>query len=84
MAPTDTFVKQVKHSGKAAGDRYTDGSIMYLLVKAARKCRRMDYTHADKRKTLALGVYPRTAMKLVVRFFMGAWGIKHYWSTVTI
>jgi len=35
MALTDTFVKQVKHSGKAAGDRYTDGNNMYLHVKAA-------------------------------------------------
>ena len=43
MALTDTFVKQVKHSGKTAGDRYTDGNNMYLHVKAAGKYWRMDY-----------------------------------------
>ncbi|HOE42034.1 MAG TPA: integrase arm-type DNA-binding domain-containing protein [Rhodoferax sp.] len=62
MALTDTFVKQVKHSGKAAGDRYTDGSNMYLHVKAAGKYWRMDYTHSAKRKTLALGVYPAVSL----------------------
>ena len=62
MALTDTFIKQVKHTGKAAGDRYADGGNMYLLVKAAGKYWRMDYTHADKRKTLALGVYPAVSL----------------------
>ena len=59
MALADTFVRQVKHSGKPAGDKHTDGDAMYLLVKAGGKYWRMDYTHADKRKTLALGVYPK-------------------------
>ena len=58
MALADTFVRQVKHSGKPIGDKHTDGGGMYLLVKAGGKYWRMDYTHADKRKTLALGVYP--------------------------
>lgn len=62
MALTDTFVKQVKHSGKAAGDRYADGNNMYLHVKAAGKYWRMDYTHSEKRKTLALGVYPAVSL----------------------
>jgi integrase len=62
MALTDTFVKQVKHSGKPAGDRYADGGNMYLLVKAAGKYWRQDYTHADKRKTLALGTYPEVSL----------------------
>ena len=57
MALTDTFVKQVKHSGKPTGDKYSDGGGMYLLVKAVGKYWRMDYCHAEKRKTLALGVY---------------------------
>ena len=56
MALTDTFVKQVKHTGKPAGDKYTDGGSMYLLVKAGGKNWRMDYQYAGKRKTLALGV----------------------------
>ena len=62
MALTDTFVKQVKHTGKAAGDRHTDGGNMYLLVKAAGKYWRQDYTYADKRKTLALGTYPEVSL----------------------
>lgn len=62
MPLTDTFVRQIKHTGKPAGDKYTDGGGMYLLVKASGKYWRQDYTYADKRKTLALGVYP--AVKL--------------------
>ncbi len=62
MALTDTFVRQVKHTGKPTGDKYTDGGGMYLLVKAAGRYWRMDYTHADKRKTLALGVYPEVSL----------------------
>ncbi|CAM3757786.1 Arm DNA-binding domain-containing protein [Polaromonas hydrogenivorans] len=64
MALTDTFVRQVKHTGKATGDKHTDGAGMYLLVKAAGKYWRMDYAHADKRKTLALGVYPAVSLTI--------------------
>ena len=62
MALTDTFVKQVKHTGKSAGDKHTDGDGMYVLVKAAGKYWRMDYTFAEKRKTLAIGVYPAVGL----------------------
>jgi len=62
MPLTDTFVRQVKHSGKPAGDKYTDGGGMYLLVKAAGKYWRMDYTYNKKRKTLAIGVYHATSL----------------------
>jgi integrase len=62
MALTDTFVRQVKHTGKATGDKHTDGGSMYLLVKAAGKYWRMDYAYADKRKTFALGVYPAVSL----------------------
>ncbi len=62
MALADTFVRQVKHSGKAAGDKYTDGAGMYLLVKSSGKYWRMDYSYAAKRKTLALGVYPEVSL----------------------
>ena len=58
MALTDTFVRQVKPTGKPTGDKHTDAGGMYLLVKAAGKYWRMDYAHSGKRKTLALGVYP--------------------------
>jgi hypothetical protein len=44
MALSDTFIKNsTKHSGKAAGDKYTDGGGMYLLVTAAGKYWRMNY-----------------------------------------
>ena len=63
MALTDTFVKNAKHSGRPAGDRHADGGNMYLLVKAAGKYWRLDYTHLEKRKTLALGTYPEVSLK---------------------
>jgi integrase len=59
MALNDTFIKNsTKHSGKPAGVKYTDGGGMYLLVTAAGKYWRMNYRFDEKRKTLALGVYP--------------------------
>ncbi len=30
MALTDTFIKNAKHSGSAAGDKHSDGGGMYL------------------------------------------------------
>lgn len=67
MALTDTFVKQVKWSGKPTGDKYADGGGLYLHVKGAGKKGtgkywRMDYRHMDKRKTLALGVYSAVSL----------------------
>lgn len=62
MALTDTFTKNTKHSGKPAGDKYTDGGGMYLLINASGKYWRMDYRFAEKRKTLALGVYPAVSL----------------------
>ena len=63
VALNDTFIKNsTKHSGKATGDKYADGAGMYLLVKASGKYWRMDYRFADKRKTLALGVYPEVSL----------------------
>lgn len=62
MALTDTFVKQAKWSGKPAGDKHADGKGMYLLIKEAGRYWRMDYRFMDKRKTLALGVYPEISL----------------------
>lgn len=62
MALTDTFVRQVKHSGKSAGDKHADGGGMYLLVKPSGKYWRLDYRHTAKRKTLALGTYPEISL----------------------
>jgi integrase len=62
MAITDTFVRQVKHKGSPAGEKYTDGGAMYLLVKEAGKYWRMNYRYGGKRKTLALGTYPEVSL----------------------
>ena len=62
MALTDTFVKNTKHTGKPTGDKHSDGDGMYLLIKAAGKYWRMDYSHGEKRKTLALGTYPEVSL----------------------
>lgn len=62
MALTDTFVRQVKHTGKPAGDKHADGGGMYLLVKSAGRYWRLDYRHSGKRKTLALGTYPEVSL----------------------
>ena len=62
MALTDTFVRQVKPTGGAAGGKYRDGDGMYLYVKDAGKYWRMDYRFRGKRKTLAFGVYPEVSL----------------------
>ena len=62
MALTDTFIKNAKHSGKAAGDKHTDGGGMYLHVTAAGKYWRMAYRMHGKQKTLAIGVYPAVSL----------------------
>lgn len=62
MPLTDTFTKNAKHTGTTAGDKHTDGGGMYLLVNAGGKYWRMNYRFADKRKTLALGIYPAVSL----------------------
>lgn len=62
MALADTFVRQVKHKGNPAGEKYADGRGMYLLVKAGGKYWRMDYRFTEKRKTLAMGTYPEVSL----------------------
>lgn len=62
MPLTDTFIRQVKHSGKPAGDKHTDGQGLFLLVNASGKYWRLNYRFAGKQKTLALGVYPAVSL----------------------
>jgi hypothetical protein len=62
MALTDTFVKNAKHSGTPSGEKHTEGGGMYLLVNASGRYWRMNYRFNDKRKTLALGVYPDVSL----------------------
>jgi hypothetical protein len=52
---TDIAVKAAKPKGKPY--KLGDERGLYLLVSAAGKYWRFDYRFADKRKTLALGVY---------------------------
>jgi len=37
MALTDTFTKNLKSAGAPAGEKYTDGQGLYLLVKCTGK-----------------------------------------------
>jgi hypothetical protein len=63
MTLTDTFVKQGKWGNvNKAGDKHAYGSGMYLLMKASGKYWRFDYRHLGKKKTLALGVYPKVSL----------------------
>jgi integrase len=62
MSLTDTFVKNVKHSGSPAGDKHSDGLAMFLLVNTGGKYWRMNYRFAGKQRTLALGVYPDVSL----------------------
>jgi integrase len=62
MPLTDTFTKNVKPTGGSSGDKHTDGAGMYLLVNSGGKYWRMNYRFAEKRKTLALGVYPAVSL----------------------
>jgi hypothetical protein len=61
MALTDTIIRNAKYQGKQI--KLSDEKGMYLLVNQAGKYFRLDYRFADKRKTLALGVYPETSLK---------------------
>jgi integrase len=62
MALTDTFAKNTKPTESPTGDKYRDGGGMYLLISKGGKYWRMDYRFAEKRKTLALGVYPAVSL----------------------
>ena len=62
MALTDTFIRQIKHSGAPAGDKHTDGQGLFLLINAVGKYWRMNYRFTGKQKTLALGVYPAVSL----------------------
>ena len=61
MALTELEIKKAKASDKP--QKLADGGGMYLLIQTSgTKCWRMDYRFDGKRKTLALGVYPRVSM----------------------
>jgi len=63
MALTDVQVKAAKVIEGQKQSKFSDGEGLYLLVKPTGKYWRMDYRFADKRKTLAIGVYPAVTLK---------------------
>ena len=62
MKLTNTAVLNAKVQDKPY--KMTDGLGLYLLINSAGKYWRMDYRYRRKRKTLALGVYPKTTLKM--------------------
>lgn len=62
MPLSDTFIRQVKYTGKKAGDKHSNGGGLYLLVNGVGKYWRMNYRFLGKQKTLALCVYPTVTL----------------------
>lgn len=64
MPITDTVVRNAKPSPDGKDIKLSDGGGLYLLMKPnGSKYWRLDYRFLDKRKTLALGVYPTVTLK---------------------
>lgn len=61
MPLTDTAVRNAKPKDKPY--KLSDEKGLYLLINKAGKYFRYDYRFGGKRKTLALGVYPRVTLK---------------------
>lgn len=70
MKLTDVQVRQVKFTGKQK--KHADGRGLYLLVTRTAKLWRFDYRYGDKRKTLALGVYPDVTLVMARERLQGA------------
>jgi hypothetical protein len=60
MPLTDTFIRQVKYTGKPV--KHTDGLALHLLVNEAGKYWRVSYRFNGKQRVLALGVYPTVTL----------------------
>jgi len=63
MALTDVKIKAAKVPEGKKQVKLADSGGLYLLVKASGKYWRLDYRFGDKRKTMAIGVYPRVSLK---------------------
>jgi len=48
VALTDTFTRNIKHSGVPVGDKHSDGGGMYLHITKAGKYWSMNYRFAGK------------------------------------
>lgn len=64
MLLSDAKIKAAKVPEGKKQVKLADGGGMYLLVSATGKYWRMDYRFGDKRKTLALGIYPTVTLKV--------------------
>ena len=58
MPLSDLLIRHAVYKGTPSGDKYPDLYGMYLLVTRTGKYWRLNFRHAGKQKTLALGVYP--------------------------
>lgn len=64
MPLTDTAIRNAKPSPDGKAIKLSDSGGMYLLIKPnGHKYWRLDYRFLDKRKTLAIGVYPTVSLK---------------------
>jgi len=63
MALSDMKIKAATVPEGKKQVKLSDGGGLYLLVKPSGKYWRLDYRFADKRKTMALGIYPRVTLK---------------------
>ncbi|NGZ06115.1 MAG: integrase arm-type DNA-binding domain-containing protein [Magnetococcales bacterium] len=64
MPLTDTAIRNARIPNGKKMLKLTDGDGMYLLVNQAGRYFRFDFAYDGRRKTLALGVYPETGLKL--------------------
>jgi len=64
LIPADATIRAIKRGDPRT--RLSDGAGLYLLlfVNGGSHCWRLDYSHAGKRKTISLGVYPDTSLAL--------------------
>jgi len=63
MALSDAKAKAAKVPEGKKQIKLADGGGLYLLVKPSGKYWRLDYRFGDKRKTMAVGVYPQISLK---------------------
>ncbi|MDQ6993433.1 MAG: Arm DNA-binding domain-containing protein, partial [Mariprofundus sp.] len=63
MALSDVKIKAAKVPKGKKQLKLADSGGLYLLVKLSGKYWRLDYRFGDKRKTMAIGIYPRVSLK---------------------
>lgn len=63
MALTDAKVKAAKLEDGKKTQKLADSGGLYLLLNKSGKYWRLDYRYAEKRKTLAIGIYPTVSLK---------------------